>query len=37
LRLRSVGEAGFTPDMVRRIQAFLDTAMPQFGKTAAAR
>lgn len=37
LRLRSVGEAGFTPDMVRRIQAFLDAAMPQFGKAAAAR
>jgi hypothetical protein len=37
LRLRSVGEVGFTPDMVRRIQAFLDGAMPQFGKAAAAR
>jgi hypothetical protein len=37
LRLRSVGEAGFTPDMVRRIQAFLDAAMPQFGKAATAR
>jgi hypothetical protein len=37
LRLRSVGEAGFTPDMVRRIQAFLDAAIPQFGKAAAAR
>ena len=37
LRLRQVGEAGFTPDMVRRIQLFLDAAMPQFGKTAAAR
>jgi hypothetical protein len=34
LRLRQVGEAGFTPDMVRRIQLFLDAAMPQFGKTA---
>ncbi len=37
LRLRSVGEAGFTPDMVRRIQAFLDASMPQFGKAATAR
>ena len=37
LRLRSVGELGFTPDMVRRIQAFLDASLPQFGKTAAAR
>ncbi len=37
LRLRSVGEAGFTPDMVRRIQAFLDAAMPQFGKAATTR
>jgi hypothetical protein len=36
LRLRSVGEAGFTPEMVHRIQLFLDAAMPQFGKTAAA-
>lgn len=32
LRLRSVGEAGFTPDMTRRIQAFLDASIPQFGK-----
>ncbi|HWY65702.1 MAG TPA: hypothetical protein VNX61_10865, partial [Rhizomicrobium sp.] len=37
LRLRSVGELGFTPDMVSRIQAFLDASLPQFGKTAAAR
>jgi hypothetical protein len=37
LRLRSVGELGFTPDMVSRIQAFLDAALPQFGKTAASR
>ncbi len=37
LRLRSVGEAGFTPDMVLRIKAFLDASLPQFGKTAAAR
>jgi hypothetical protein len=35
LRLRSVGELGFTPDMVQRIQAFLDESLPQFGKTAA--
>ena len=35
--LLQVGEAGFTPDMVRRIQAFLDAAIPQFGKAAAAR
>jgi hypothetical protein len=34
LRLRSVGELGFTPDMVQRIQAFLDASLPQFGKTA---
>jgi hypothetical protein len=37
LRLRSVGEMGFTPEMVRRIQAFLDASLPQFGKTASAR
>jgi hypothetical protein len=37
LKLLSVGPVGFTPDMVRRIQAFLDAAIPQFGKTAAAR
>jgi hypothetical protein len=37
LRLRSVGETGFTPDMVHRIQSFLDESLPQFGKTAAAR
>ena len=35
LRLRSVGELGFTPDMVQRMQAFLDASLPQFGKTAA--
>ena len=35
LRLRSVGELGFTPDMVHRIQDFLDASLPQFGKTAA--
>ena len=37
LRLRSGGELGFTPDMVSRIQAFLDASLPQFGRTAAAR
>ncbi|HEY2010438.1 MAG TPA: hypothetical protein VGH23_15720 [Rhizomicrobium sp.] len=37
LKLRSVGELGFTPDMVSRIQAFLDASLPQFGKTASAR
>lgn len=37
LRLRSVGEMGFTPDMVHRIRAFLDASLPQFGKTASAR
>ena len=36
-QLRSAGEAGFPPDMVHRIQAFLDASLPQFGKTAAAR
>jgi hypothetical protein len=30
LRLRSVGQAGFTPDMVQRIRVVLDTAIPQF-------
>jgi hypothetical protein len=35
LRLRSVGELGFTPDMIHRIQDFLDASLPQFGKTAA--
>jgi hypothetical protein len=35
LRVRSVGESGFTPEMVSRIQAFLDASLPQFGKTAA--
>ena len=30
LRLRSVGEAGFTPDMVQRIRLVLDTAIPEF-------
>ena len=37
LKLRSVGELGFTPDMIQRIQAVLDASLPQFGKTAAAR
>ena len=30
LRLRSVGQAGFTPDMVQRIRTVLDTSIPQF-------
>jgi hypothetical protein len=30
LRLRSVGQAGFTPDMSRRIRAVLDASIPQF-------
>jgi hypothetical protein len=30
LRVRSVGQAGFTPDMVQRIQVMLDAAVPQF-------
>jgi hypothetical protein len=30
LRLRSVGQAGFTPDMVERIRMVLDTSIPQF-------
>lgn len=33
LRMRSVGEPGFTSDMIQRIQAFLDASLPQFGKT----
>lgn len=37
LRVRSVGQAGFTPDMIRRIQTFLDTSLPEFGKVDAAR
>lgn len=37
LRLRSVGELGFTPDMVSRIQAFLDASLPQFGKAVSTR
>jgi hypothetical protein len=36
LRLRSVGQAGFTPEMTSRIQHFLDASLPEFGKTAAA-
>jgi len=35
LRLRSVGQIGFTPEMTRRIQIFLDASLPQFGKVAA--
>ena len=34
LRVRSVGQAGFTPDMIQRIQAFLDMSLPEFGKIA---
>jgi hypothetical protein len=30
LRVRSVGEAGFTQDMVQRIQMVLDSSVPQF-------
>ena len=30
LRLRSVDDMAFTPDMVHRIQAVLDTSVPQF-------
>lgn len=37
LRVRSVGEAGFTPEMVSRIQTFLDASLPEFGKTASSR
>jgi hypothetical protein len=32
LRMRSVGEAGFTPEMSQRIKTFLDTSLPRFGK-----
>jgi hypothetical protein len=32
LRVRSVGQAGFTSDMVSRIQTFLDASLPEFGK-----
>jgi hypothetical protein len=35
LRVRSVGEIGFTPEMIQRIQAFQDASLPQFGKVAA--
>lgn len=34
LRVRSVGQAGFTSDMVSRIQTFLDASLRQFGKVA---
>ena len=37
LRMRSVGQAGFTPQMVQRIQTVLDASLPQIGKTAPAR
>ena len=36
LRLRSVGQAGFTPEMTSRIQHFLDASLPEFGKTSTA-
>ena len=32
LRLRSVGQSGFTPEMTGRIQKFLDASLPEFGK-----
>jgi hypothetical protein len=32
LRMRSVGELGFTPEMTQRIQAFLNSSLPRFGK-----
>jgi hypothetical protein len=32
LRLRSVGQAGFTTEMTSRIQKFLDASLPEFGK-----
>src|SRR5258708_4692021 len=32
LRRRSVGQGGFTPDMVSRVQTFLDASLPEFGK-----
>ncbi len=34
LRMRSVGQASFTPEMARRIQTVLDASLPQIGKTA---
>ena len=34
LRMRSVGQAGFTPQMAQRIQAYLDASLPHIGKTA---
>jgi hypothetical protein len=34
LRVRSAGESGFTPEMVSRIQTFLDASLPEFGKVA---
>ena len=34
LRMRSVGTASFTPQMVQRIQTVLDASLPQIGKTA---
>jgi hypothetical protein len=32
LRLRSVGQSGFTPEMTVRIRKFLDASLPEFGK-----
>jgi len=32
LRMRSVGQLGFTPEMTQRIQTFLDSSLPRFGK-----
>jgi hypothetical protein len=34
LRMRSVGQANFTPEMAQRIQTVLDASLPQIGKTA---
>jgi len=34
LTMRSVGQSGFTPDMVQRIHTFLDASLPEMGKTA---
>jgi hypothetical protein len=34
LRVRSVGQSGLTPEMVQRIQTFLDASLPEIAKTA---
>jgi hypothetical protein len=34
LTMRSVGQSGFTPDMIQRIRTFLDASLPEMGKTA---